>query len=561
MVSFALHGQVPLKEVSSVIANFEQEHTEIVINTNLSLAGERLYYQIFNLTDSLQVSHLSKVAYLSLRDERDSTILNHKVSLTDGLAHGFFYIPTSLTTGVYNLLCHTNFSLNHPKRAVSARDVFILNPFKKVEPPTAESQIIEIAPANISDLRPTENSLTNGFQIKTDQPSYQPRDKIELSISLPKNEQGSGHFALSVRRIPPIQVLNPDANSRTYEAKLKDLFFLPEYRGDLISGQLAGHSDTTKVANRMVALSLPGNPYIFKMARTDQKGRFFVSIDQPNTTMKGVAQIVDPDRQQFLIDFYKKEIAPKHEDKARSLRLNPEIRTWLEKRSVQQQIQNAYFKPENIRSHVAPLTKAFYGKYGREFLLDDYTRFPTVRETFVEVIKLARIRKKDGKEVFEVFDPDNPYKTGPFGNLDPLVLLDGIFIQDAAEVTRISAFEIDRIHVIPKPYRYGPGLFGGIIDIRTQDGEARILQDFQEFKWEPPLSDRTYTFPHYENQDLDRIPDQRVQLYWKPNLYLMGTSLTEVFYASDLTGTFEIVLEGYTTAGVYTKATHFFRVE
>ncbi len=509
----------------------------------------------------MQVSDLSKIVYVSLRNDRDSIILDHKLKLTDGLAHGFFFIPTSLETGIYQLLCFSHFSLNNQKESVASKDIYVINPFKKYRQQAGSGQVIEISSRKISELTLPVIDLTNGYDLETNQPSYRQRERIKLNISSPKNQPGSGHFTLSIRRIPPVQVLPANRSGSTYEAKRKDLFFVPEFRGELIAGQLVAHHDTTAIADRTVALSLPGSRYILKLARTNHDGRFLISIDEPYQTSEGIVQVIGPDRSQIAIEFHEKEISANNRATDRSLKLNPDLGAWLEERSVQVQIQNAYFKQENITTFQEAPAKPFYGSHGREFILDDYTRFPSVKETFVEVISLARIRKKQGKEVFEVFDPNDPYKTGPFSNLDPLVLLDGIFIQDASEITRMNAFELDRIHVIPEPYRYGPRLFRGIIDIKTKNGGGQTVEPQQEFELNRPVSIRSYKFPTYEEQSYDRIPDQRVQLLWKPNLQLTDTSHVEVFYASDLPGTYEIVLEGYTSAGVYTKAMQSFSVK
>ncbi|MCK5441837.1 MAG: hypothetical protein KAJ23_08105, partial [Maribacter sp.] len=221
-------------------------------------------------------------------------------------------------------------------------------------------------------------------------------------------------------------------------------------------------------------------------------------------------------------------------------------------RSIQLQIQNAYFNEGSIVVSEEGGRDRFYGNVGRDYLLDDFTRFSSLKETFVEVVTLARIRKKEGKEVFEVFDPYNPYKDGPFSSRLPLLLLDGMLVQDHDEVFGYSAHDIERIHVFPGPYRYGPEVFWGIIDITSKKGDFRPRLNgeyMKEFELESPLSNKRYSSPDYSNKGLQRIPDYRTQLFWAPNVRVDSRELTQHFYTSDVLGTYQIVLEGYTDNG------------
>ena len=55
-----------------------------------------------------------------------------------------------------------------------------------------------------------------------------------------------------------------------------------------------------------------------------------------------------------------------------------------------------------------------------------------------------------------------------------------------------------------------------------------------------------YTLDGENNQ---RISDYRRVLFWKPHVEVEGTDLHFEFYTSDLTGEFEVVLDGFTTYG------------
>jgi hypothetical protein len=57
---------------------------------------------------------------------------------------------------------------------------------------------------------------------------------------------------------------------------------------------------------------------------------------------------------------------------------------------------------------------------------------------------------------------------------------------------------------------------------------------------------KSYNFPSYNAVNTNKRPDQRDQLYWDPNFTISGDNKSIIeFYTSDVTGLFEIVVEGY----------------
>ena len=56
-----------------------------------------------------------------------------------------------------------------------------------------------------------------------------------------------------------------------------------------------------------------------------------------------------------------------------------------------------------------------------------------------------------------------------------------------------------------------------------------------------------YEYPDYADDKRTEV-DYRRQLYWNPELKLDSSDTLE-FYTSDLTGTFEVIIEGYNAEG------------
>jgi hypothetical protein len=565
-INFVVKGQISNDQISAVTQIFPKENAKLVINANVLLAGEPLQYKIYNHTDSGAISSLSKVAYVSLRGIKDSVIFEHKLRLEKGMAQGSFFVPTGLATGAYQLLGYTNFSLNNSENGIASKSVYIINPYV-TRNVLSENEIDSVQQTRIIPDTITDTHLrfeVSDISLKTDKPIYALRKGVNLTVENLNGENGFGNYALSVRRLDPVQISNPQGRSETYSIQDRNIFYLPELRGELIIGRVLSVDGDKPIENQMVAFTVPGTDYIFKMAKTNRKGRFFISIDEPYETANSIIQVVGPNKERHKIVLDAKVFNSTELEPANDLELDPGIRDWLLERSIQLQIQNAYFNEGSLVVSEVGDSERFYGNVGRDYLLDDYTRFPSLKETFVEVVTFARIRRKDGKEVLEVFDPYSPYKEGPFSSREPLLLLDGMLVQDHDEVFGYSAHDIERIHVFPGPYRYGPEVFWGIIDITSKKGDfkPRLRGEYmKEFELESPLPNRRYSSPDYSSKGLQRIPDYRTELFWAPNVRVDSKELTQHFYTSDVPGTYQVILEGYTEEGGYVLARQYFKVK
>ena len=552
-ITLVAKGQIANDQISGdTMEVFQTETPAIIINANVLLTGEHLSYKVYNLLGSGKTSTLSKISYVSLRTDKDSVIFDHKLKLQNATAHGSFFIPAALKTGKYKLLSYTNFSLNNEANAAAHRELYIINPFIKSESNIQKdsARTKEVLSSHDVTRSFTDQARANGLSIITNKLSYAKRGKITISIENQNGTRGYGNYALSVRRVDPVEVTNPWLSKYTIVAEKENILYIPELRGEIISGKVFTVENDEPVANKIVALSIPGKNFVFKTARTNSNGQFFISIDEPYETKNSIIQINEPNREQYKIALDQKRFKFKDEEFP-MLKLDAGLKGWLQERSIQLQIENAYFKQDSIVVDTDS-GNLFYEGLGTEFNLDDFTRFASLEETFAEIITLARIRKKNGKDALEVFDPFNPYKKGSFSTSDPLLLLDGILVQDTDDILSYSAREIESIRVFPQTYRYGPKVYRGIIDFKTIGEAYKPRSDgahIIEFELISPLAEKEYSSPDYSSRSFDRIPDYRTQLCWEPNIELSAEANTKSFYASDVTGIYLITLEGYTNNG------------
>jgi len=224
---------------------------------------------------------------------------------------------------------------------------------------------------------------------------------------------------------------------------------------------------------------------------------------------------------------------------------------------VYNQIENSYYsvKPDSIIS--SALKDPFDGGTPTVIVLDEYTRFPTVRETLVEVVDNVWVKKlNNGEYTFwvreELEDYESDYESDP-----PIVLIDGIFVPDHTSILDFDARRIEKISILRDPLVLGDKKYLGMVVMETFEGDYlnQIPQNtIGKKELLLPTPKKNYFNQSYAGENREKyesIPDYRSQLYWNPSILINqdSNSVSYEFYTSDYIGDYEIVLEGFTTYG------------
>jgi len=233
-----------------------------------------------------------------------------------------------------------------------------------------------------------------------------------------------------------------------------------------------------------------------------------------------------------------------------NFKISSKIKDLIIKRSIYDQIENAYLSEKSDSLKAIKYQSPFYNtNIDLEYLLDDYTRFPTIRETFVEIIDQAWVSRHKDVYKFHVLSYDPNIES----IFDPLVLVDGFLVQDITSLLDYDASKIKKITLARDKYIYNSQVFQGIISIETFNGEYKNLSlgsYIKNVKLDKPLIEKIYYNQVYNNKHhLNRIPDFRSQLLWKPNFSLNKNEAIIEFFTSDNIGYYEINLEGFTRIG------------
>lgn len=534
-----------------------QENVFLHFNTSFLVSGESIYYKLYCLnSETEKLSTLSKIAYVELIDSDYKSIFKHKIKLEDGVGSGDFFIPSTISSGNYKIIAYTQWMLNWPNTYFQ-NDISIINPFEKNKPDilAKNDSSFNIKTALIDPLStvPKEKPADKVLTLSLEKENYNKREKVQLNITNNNLSSARGKYSVSVNKIDSILI--PEMYSAINyggsfkKSKLKNTKFLPELRGELISGKVLDASNNP-IQNSKVALSIPGKSSLFKITTTNDKGNFYTYLNDSYENDNAVFQILgNSDENQFI---YTDSIAGLDINDLHfsDFLITEAMHNIILNRSVQNQIENSYSNVKlNVEDSIFSIAPFYQSKITKTYFLDDYTRFSTVRETVVEIMLDVSIRTRKKQSTFHVLIPEGGL------NLDllPMIIVDGVLVQNHEEIIGYNAKNIDKIHVIASQYIYGTQAYGGIIAIETKGGnyttstQGSFIKYTKLFK---PLSKKTYYKQTYQNSSkFERIPDYRNLLLWQPNLNLTKKGNEVTFYTSDVPGYYHIRLEGFNEIG------------
>jgi hypothetical protein len=560
-------NHVAFSQVYSSYKNLDQEKIYVHQNTNLLFVGEYLYYKVYciNATNN-KPSNNSKIAYIELIGENNLRVFKQKVQLENGLGQGDFFLQTSIPTGNYKLIVYTQWMRNNNILQFYEGEINIINPYLSNQGEAVTKSISN----NSSSLKVTDanknldtHNKTKKYQrliLNSDKEEYHKREKVSLKLLNSKDKLGFGNFSVSVRKIDGINItpnytasdfIDEYSNQEISKRTDKDEF-LPEIKGELISGRLINKETQLPANNVNVTLSIPGETFLFKIVRTDKDGFFHVFLHEEFDGDQALIQIVGEDTDIFDLTINNPGPIDLNELKFNSFKIDSSFKDIIVERSIQNQIENSYYsvKPDSIYT---PYKKEpFYSnKYSTVYNLDEYSKFPTIREVFIEIVDLVYKKRIDNKTVFYIKHRED------YSNLEglPLVIMDGILVQDYEALLNYEAKKVKRVVVLKNKVYYGATTYNGVIAIETlkntfkddinQEGVTYVKLN------KPIVKKKYYKQQYFENtvNEASRIPDYRNQLLWLPEINLESGNYNISFFTSDIAGDYEICLEGFTNYG------------
>lgn len=550
-------GQGNNNEETFIQEEVPKEQVFLHLNSSLFFSGEKLLYKFYSLEGNTNtLSNLSKIGWVDLVDSNKKIIYQHKIKLEEGKGFADFFIPSSLPSGAYKIVAYTRWMLN-AKNNYFQQDIHILNPYQDNE---EDIDIVE----NIESKNIISNIGEDRLEIHLNKNSFSYREEVILNLE--NKDKLKGDFSISVRRVDRIN--KPEKLKSTnflplYEDvrwDFSDTLIYPEIRGAFFRGKIESE-EILSFSDKNVIISFPGEKDQVKVVSTNKEGDFSFILNNAFSGDEAVLQILDEKNANYAISLREFSKPDYNELSFETPKLTQEYKKYILEKSINNQIENAYSASKFDRLTELKDNNYFFDEKLIHYNLDDYNRFSDMYQTFTEIIKFGRIRKNDqGKEILLVrsknprMEFDNP----------ALLIVDGVMVQNHEILVSYDPYKIKSIDVLRDKLFYGPEVFQGAIVVETQEGNfpTEFRQDYHRFK---PIkaAQRTkqYYNPDYQTKDLERIPDYRYQLLWKPEVKLDSDENEVKFYTSDLNGKFEINLEGFTNEGTPISISKTFSVE
>ena len=309
------------------------------------------------------------------------------------------------------------------------------------------------------------------------------------------------------------------------------------------------------------ALAFPGRGINFFAGQIGDAGdvRFYTS-DILGT--KEIATVVYFPNEKYRVDIQSPFVASHAHKQMPVLRVDTAYYRQLLARSVALQLFH-YFSDDEPEDKIES-ESYFKLEPTWSYPLDEYTRFTTMREVFLEFIVGARFRRNAGKQELSVmFKRGDAYNYGTM----PLVILDGVPVADHDAIFNYDPLSVEMINIYYGPLLMGGYLFDGIIELITYRRlyqNLRLNRATQVLRYEGPQKPLIQQNPDYseEKNRNSRIPDARHTLLWNPDVKTNGkTSITLPFDTSDLAGEYQATVEGITKEGKIFFSKTFFEVE
>ena len=558
------------------------ESVFVHFNTSLFLAGESLYYKVYCLNvETSKFSTLSKIAYVELIGEKHEVVFKHKIKLDSGIGFGDFTIPVSIFSGNYKLIAYTHWMQNVGEDYFFKRNISIINPFQSNQQTilvdSNDNAINQSKDSNsilnLKSIHQTQEIINSQFlEIAINRKKFKKRDQVSLTLRSIYEENIAGNYSISIRKISALDDLVDKAVSaksfkNTLKSKtiiLSEINYLPELRGELISGKLIRLSDNKPATNEKVSISIQEKDFILKVSNTNKEGIFYFSINNDYYSENAFLQVLDKKNGDYKITLNSHRPIDYSSLDFGKLKISSSFKSLLEERSIYNQIENGYFSLKKNTLKAIDVITPFFGDYFATFYLDDYTRFSKVKETFVEIITNAYI-KRDTKHSFNFYVTSlNPYERDekPAG-----VVVDGVLLQNFDEFLEYDSRKIIRISIARTEtnFKLGSKTFGGFIVVETIDGnfyKELVKENITTVKlFKPQPLKEYYKKKYISNLETDRIPDFRNQLLWEPNVKMIGKEMNFNFFTSDIVGTYEICVEGFTANGNPVSIREFIIVE
>ena len=535
------------------------EKTYISTDREIYVSGDKIWCSAFcvDAANGLRPSSLSAIAYVEIVSE-DGTLESGKIALSEGRGAGTIEIPATAPTGNYRIVAYTAYTKNTPGFNPQEHISKTISIFNTATKERVKNGVKILSDSEYDALRtpastPAGTHTTGTHSSSTYNAGTQPAAGA-LSITCHRSAEGYLEVVLTNNSATPADlslslsnrdgIIPPDNTSidafmgaaasaaqasaaarasagaeSAPAAAVSTAAELPEYEGEIIRGRIAGATtdEIEGLKGRSAFISVPTEKSDLYSSVVDNDGMIKFVTNNIYGTKEMVCEIEDNDLARCHIELISPFVSPKLKG-IPALQMAPSIKEDLQRRGLSVQLCRS-FSADTLASLMPIRENPLIPSYDAiEYKLDDYKRFPVMRELFIEFINEIKVRRVDGKEQLKV-KTHLEERVSLFDKNNSLIMVDGIPIFDHSQVIEYDPLLVESVVVYPYKYYTGWRSFCGMANfvtykknlpgIKFNDG-VRVVQ----------FKGCSYPMAFTCQEIGEDFPDYRELLYWHPQIKL-----------------------------------------
>lgn len=525
---------ITLLLLMAILSGRAQERIFVITDRNTYIAGDMVFCSVYALDDKGRQTGFSAVSYLELISAEGS-ITEAKIGMFNGRGAGSFRIPAGAPTGNYRLMGYTARSAASVEYS-QVLTVFNTSSTARVKDGVAFVGDSELRPASRAGSAAARGDLGISFPVRMQQGK-------EAILHIASLEQDA-NLVVSVFHDDDLPHETPVTIAQfAQEASASsEGSRSAEYEGEIIYASVEGleadgESDNNPehVTAFLSTAGSPENIYVGKPAGNGQV-RFYTGNIYGDREL--VCEVVSMYGKKCHINL-KSPFTRPSPGTIPVLKLNASERGDLVSRKAS--LKDS--APLDTLVEFLPKREDLLlaGQPFKRYHLDDYTRFPTIKETCTEFIPELKMNKSGSSWRLRLTVSDAT-SSRHYQQDNILVLMDGVVITDHGMLANFDATLLEDIDLYQQAVAMGSLSFNGVVNFVSKKNYVTAL----------PFPDNTRVIDFkgvsYPVAYLGQAPsgkDLRQLLYWHPSLELSSHSDLRIpIKTPDYSGKFRIVIQG-----------------
>lgn len=524
------------------------ERTYVSTDKDVYVAGEKVWCSAFCVTPDGTLSKVSRVACLELHSA-DGLAATARIALEGGRGAGALELPVTLPTGNYRLIAYT--AQNEAEEGYDYEGIAAktLSVFNVASTERVKNGVEILSEEEYKERCRVQPGMTKGLALQWDDGRLtltnaggQP---VSVSLSvwhddgiLTNDNPGIADFMTQVRRVGPRPLADNPA---------------PDYEGEVIRGRVVGFSEAMipSLTGKYAFISSPSDKSDVYAAPIREDGSLVFYTANIYGAKECICEIEDIDpKLSCHIELVSPYVNPAVKA-PRALAMSESLSEALALRSLGMQLDRR-FAADTLFDFLPRRSDGLFDEDVQvRYILDDYTRFPTMEEVFTEFIPEIRVRRSEAGERELRVRLNELSGAMVLATSKALVMLDGVPVFDHEKILHYDPLLVEMVDIYPNTHFIGNRIFEGVVNFVTYkrnlpgfqfDGNARVV-DYQgvcvpmAFTGEAVAGNSLY-------------PDYRQTLCWHPLVQLEAGRSLEIHCGKPLyKGHFVAVAEGLDAAG------------